>query len=816
MLRNILLTSLRNLKRNKVNTLINVLGLAVSIACSLSIYAFVRHEYSFDHFHQKADRTYRVVEHYQSPDGLAKQGYATFPLAEAVREEVPEAALVTQVFNELDAIVKVPDGAGNYKLFEEDEMAYADHYFIQTFDYTFLAGKPEQLLRTAEEVVLTRTLADKFFGNEFQNRYAALLGKSLIINNTSYQVSAVIEDVPRNSNVTFRLLLPYLSFERKHPSRASNWDSTNSGSYVFVTLEEGQNAEQVERYFPNLISKYYDVETASRKSYHLQPLADVHTNEDYGGTVYATPSVLITAFLVMGIIVMLTACINFINLATAQSVKKAKEIGIRKALGSLRRQIIVQYLSETLLLTLIATLIGLWMAQEFIYAFNSYLSTVIDFGLKLDFTAFYFLVALLLLTALAAGYYPAHVLASFRPAQALRQSISDRSSGFAGKFSLRKSLVVVQFMISQILLIGTIVVAAQMRYAYESDLGFRKDNMIMAYLPENDWQKVETFRQELSGYSDIQHYSFFSAPPMSSSNSWNSFYNPGDPGGEKFNLLNKYIDPHYLSTFDLELIAGRNLTENDRVFLDDSIRQFNALVNEEALRTLGFASAEAAVGNVVKDGGGREIMIVGVLKDFFTTSVQNKIEPCILSYLSNNPNWVALHLHEAKNANELTYLRDTWERLYPEHFYSAYTMTDYFEIGAFYVIEDVMYQAFRIFAFLSILIGCMGLYGLVSYLSLQRQKEIGVRKTLGAGVSHIVILFSREFTMLVIIAYLIAAPLGYLAMQAWLETFAYRIDLSPWYFVLAFIASLMIAWMTVGYKSFNAAMRNPVDSLKSE
>lgn len=815
MFKNTLLTVIRNLKRHKVNTFINVVGLAISIACAISIYAFIRHEYSFDHFHSKADRIYRVVEHYQSPDGLIKQGYVTFPLASAIREDIPEASLVSQVYNHLDAVVKVPTDNSNHKLFEEDEMAYADPFFLQVFDYNYLAGNAEQALEASEDVVLTRKLADKFFGNQYEGRYTELIGKTLLINKHPHEISAVIEDIPRNSNVTFNLLLPYQTFESLNKGWVDNWDNTNSASYVFITTEEGQKPGEVEKRFPQLVSKYYNEKIATRKSFHLQPLTDIHTNEDYGGTAYATPSVLITAFLVMGFIVMLTACINFINLATAQSVKRAKEIGIRKTLGSLRRQIIVQYMGETFALVAIATLLGLWMASEFVEAINRYLSVVIDFGLQMDYTVFYFLLALLLFTILAAGYYPAHVLSSFRPTEALKQSITAKNTGFGSKFSLRKSLVVIQFVISQILLIGTIVVAAQINFAREGELGFRKDQMIMAYLPDNDWQKVEAFRQELSSYSDIRNYSFFSAPPMSGSNNWDSFLNPADPNGEKHSLLKKSVDTSYIQTFDLELLAGRNLTESDKVFLDDSTQRFNALLNEEAVRTLGFTSAEAAVGNVIKMGK-QEVLVAGVLKDFFTTSLQQGVQPCVLSYQTYNPNFVALHLYEAKSVHEIPYLKTIWESLYPNQFFTAYTMQDYFVYGAFYVIEDVMYQAFRIFSFLAILIGCMGLYGLVSYLALQRQKEIGVRKTMGASVQHITYLFTREFTLLVVLAFLIAAPVGYFAMQAWLQTFAYRIDLNAWFFVGAFATSLFIAWLTVGYQSLLAAMKNPIDSLRSE
>ncbi|WPP50869.1 ABC transporter permease [Catalinimonas niigatensis] len=816
MFKNYFTTTLRNLRRNKFNTIINVAGLALSIACCISIYAFVKHEYSFDSYHRKAERTYRLVDQYRGANGIDYSGYVSFPVAKALRNDFPELETVTQVFNELNVIVQIPDEAGSTAKFEEDDLAYADAYFLKTFDYDILAGQTEGLLSTPDEVVLSRELADKFFGNQYRHDYQALIGKTVIVEKQPYRISAILEDIPRNTNVTFRMLLSFQAFEKLNPEWSSNWYSTSSGSYTFVTLPDNFPKQRLEEQLEGFVDKYFNEEAAERRTYHLQALADVHTDEQYGGTTYATPSVLIIAFVTMAIIVLLTACINFINLATAQSFKRAKEIGIRKALGSLKRQLIVQYMSETLLLTIIASLIGLYLAHEFVLAFNQYLSVVIDFGLQIDSTVIYFLIALSLLITFLAGYYPAHVLASFRPAEALKQSITAKNTGFAGKISLRKSLVVVQFVISQVLILGTIVVAMQMRYVHQRDLGFEKNNMMIVFIPENDQQKIETLRNNITAQSIVNHVSFNSGPPIAGSNSWTNIYNPQQGEAEKYGIEQKFIDPFYLETYDIDLIAGRNLMENDKVNQEDSAASPNILLNEKAIQILGFSSAEEAIGQTVKINNDQRAVVVGVVEDFFNATLHEDVHPCLLFYGISWGYTAAISLNETRAAHELTFVQDAWEALYPDHFYTAVSLNDYFEMNAFYIIEDIMYQHFKIFSFISIFIGSLGLFGLVSYLALQRRKEIGVRKTLGATVNQIIYLFSKEFTLLVFIAFLLAAPLSYFAMQAWLETFEFRIPLSGWFFVAAFISSLIIAWITVGYKSFTAAKSNPVDSLRNE
>ncbi|MGD1889411.1 MAG: ABC transporter permease [Cyclobacteriaceae bacterium] len=818
MLKNYLITTLRNFRRNSFSTVINVLGLTLSLACCIAIYAFIKHEYSFDNWHQKADRTFRVVGQYKAESGINYQGYVAFPMAEALREEFSEIELATQLSAGGSATIKVEQEGQSPRLFEEDEIAYVDKYFLQTFDYELLAGQFANLLSTPDEVVITQELADKFFGNEAKGEYEQLLGQMLIINQQPFQISGVLENVPRNTNVNFRMLLPLQDYIKRNESWIYDWGNHSSDWATFITLPQGYNAQQLESRLGILIEKNYTDDRADRRSFHLQALPEVHTDERYGGTMYATPSILIVAFVTMGLIVLLTACINFINLSTAQSVKRAKEIGIRKALGSRKRQIVLQFMGETFIITAVASLIAVVLAEEFTQAFNQFLSVVIDYGLELDISVFYFLIGLILVVTMLAGYYPARILSGFKPTEALKQSMSAKNTGFAGKFSLRKTLVVTQFIISQLLIIGTIVVSSQMNYVKERDLGFTKDDIAVVFIPQLEDQNLETFRDKIISQAAVTDVSFSTGPPMSSSNSWTGIYSPAQGEDERFGIEQRRIDSQYLPVFDIQLLAGRNLREEDRVLTSDSIDQYeyNVLLNEKAIAKLGYQSPEEAVGETVIVAGESKVTVVGVVEDFFNAPLQDEIHPLMLHSRGENVWMAAVNLATPQPVQQLSFVEESWKELYPDYYYSAMSLDEYFEYGAFYVIEDVMYQAFRLFAFLSIVIGCMGLYGLVSYLALQRRKEVGVRKTLGATVGHILYLFTKEFTWLVLLAFVIAAPLGYFAMKAWLETFAYQIPLTASYFILAFIVSMLIALVTVGYKSLRAATANPVDSLRNE
>ena len=816
MFKNYLLTSLRNFRRHKANTFINVTGLALSMACCIAIYVFTKEEYSYDRYHTKADHIYRVVGQFQGNEGINYEGSATYPLATALRNDFPDLPLVTQVVAHNEALLKTSDEASPVLTDTRrgKGLTYADEYFLRMFDHPLLAGDEKSILTTPDEVVLTQQLADQLYGQDYQNRYDELLGKTLIVNQEPYRISGIARNVPQNSNIVFDLLLSTKVYERGKPW-LEHWGNITSNWYTFVLLPESETPTQVETQLVAFKDKYLDEEEAAKQSYYLQALSDVHTDEDYGGTMYATPAILVSAFIVMGIIVLLTACINFINLATAQSVRRAKEIGIRKTLGGVRSQLMIQFLSETFLITLLAAGAALLLADWFVSSLNQYMSVVIHTELAIEITVVYFLLALCLAVTLLAGYYPARILSGFRPVEALKQSMTQQKGGFAGKFSLRKTLVVTQFVISQLLIIGTIVVAMQMRHMRSQDLGFRQDDMAVVFIPENDAQKLGAFRSQIARQAAVKQVTFGSGPPISTNQSWNGAYNPLRGEDEKYSIEQKSVDPRYLETFDIALIAGRNLREEDKRVPEDSLPGYNILLNERAVKIFGYGSPEEAIGQTLIDGGDNEATIVGVVHDFNNTSLQEEIHPSMLYY----GDWVgiaAIQLTEKQSIHQLSFIQDAWEETYPDYFYEAMTLDEYFENGALYLLEDMMYQAFKIFAFLAIIIGCLGLYGLVSYLALQRQKEIGVRKVLGASTPQIVYLFSKEFTVLVLLAFVIAAPLGYFAMQAWLETFAYRIELSVGYFALALLASIGIAWLTVGYKSIRAAVANPVESLRSE
>ena len=815
MFKNYLVTVFRNMVRNKVNTVINITGMAISIACCIVIYVFVKHEKTFDSFQSKADRIYRLVADSKGTEGVFFQGYTNFAAASALRNDFPDLETVTQVYTNNNAIVAITEPGAERKMFQENEMTFVDEEFLKTFDFKLLAGNRESILKSPDEVVLTKKLADKFFGNSYNDRYNELIGKSIVVNKLPYKISGILKDIPRNTNITFRMLLPIKVFFRENKNLVNNWKETYSASYTFITLPKNYSPARFDAALVPFKNKYLDKEDAAQQTYHIQPLSEVHTDEKYGGTLYATPSILIIAFIIMGVIVLVTACINFINLATAQSLKRAKEIGIRKTLGSRNWQLLVQFMSETMLVVVIAAGLAIFLADRFLDAFNQYLSFIVDIGLHIDRTIIVFLSTLILVITFLAGYYPARVMAGYQPIQALKQGIKAKNTGFGNRFSLRKVLVVTQFTFSQFLIIGTIIVATQMKFFHNRNLGYRKEGILTLKMPENDPQKLSVFRNQVMSQAGVYNVSFNSGPPTSASNGYGDISRKENVK-ERFSMERKFVDPYYLSTFDIGLVAGRNLQESDKVLLSDTSKTYNALVNEKTIQTLGFKNPVEALGQQVVVNQNERVTIVGVTKNFHNVPLQRDVENCLLFYGTNWRDMASIHMRFDNAPDKLSFIKNTWQSLYPDYVFKASTLDDYIHDSAFYVMEDIMYQAFKVFVVLSIFIGCLGLYGLVSFLSIQRQKEIGIRKVLGASSKVIVYLFSKEFVWLVVIGFLIAAPLGYLAMDSWLQNFNNRITLTAGYFMIAFAASLLIAAATIGVQAFKAANANPVKSLKTE
>ena len=591
MIKNYLTIALRTLTRNRVTTAINLIGLSVGIACCVVVYVMVKHEYTYDNFHTNADRIYRVVSQTQEPSGIVSQGAVCFPMAEALRENFPVVETATQVYARSTGVIKYWNNEGEEQRHQAYHLAYADAHFLETFSYSLLAGHRPSLLQSPDEVVLTRILADRIFGTDYQDRYDKLIGHTLEINQQSYQVSAILEDVPDNTNVYFHLLLPIEAFMAENPGWTSNWASVPYASNAFLTLPKGYNPEQLEVALNQIKHNYLNDDLAQRRTYHLQALTDIHTEARYGGTFFATPKPLLLALISMGLIVLIAGSINFINLSTAQAIRRAKEIGIRKTLGGRKRQLIFQFLGETAILCTIAALLATGLADLFLDAANQYMAPLaryVPMSFELDATIVYFLVGLVTIITVIAGYYPARVLASYRPVQALKQSVRAVDVGFASKFSLRKVLVIVQFTIAQFLLLGTIVVATQMDFFREQDMGFAQEGIMVVRLPNWDQAPMEQFRQELQNIASVEQVAFCSSTPTSRNKNFNEVYATAFGSAEKYQMEQKIISPNYVSLFELSVVAGRNLQEAD--YVPDSVNHQKVLLNETAVKTLGFAT----------------------------------------------------------------------------------------------------------------------------------------------------------------------------------------------------------------------------------
>ncbi|MEO9022016.1 MAG: ABC transporter permease [Ginsengibacter sp.] len=809
-------TTFRNLWRNKLNSIINITGLAVSIACCIVVYVLVKHETTFDNFNSKADRIYRIVFEDKTARGTDYVGSSTFALAPALRNDFPNLETVTQVFSKINAIIEIPGKNGSRKLFEEKQLTYTDPEFFKTFDISLLAGNIHNLLSNLNEVILSKDLADKYFGNDFHSNYNALIGKTIIVNKNPYRISAIMKNMPSNSNVACNMMLPFAVYASENEKGVHDWRENYGHSCTFVTLPKGFSPQQFDKNLIAFKNKYLDKESAAQETYLAQPLEKVHTDTSYGGTLYATPAILLIAFIAMAVIILLTSCVNFINLATAQSLNRAKEIGIRKTLGSRKWQLILGFMCETFLLVAIATVIAVALSSWSLNAINQYLAFIIVFDLHFDYTIFFFLTALALIITILAGFYPAKILAGYKPIEALKNKIKAKNAGFANRFSLRKGLVVTQFLITQLMIICTIVVASQIKYFYNKDLGYRKTGIETVEIPSNDQRKIDVFRNQVMALAGVKNITFSSGPPTSAITSSTEIRLPSSPAKDNISIERKFVDEHYLPTFNIKLVAGRNLQQTDKVFLSDSLSNYNIIVNEIAIKSLGFQNPNDALGKTILVDDKKHATIVGVTANFDNASLQQENTPVLMF---NCTNWVAMasiEMNTTSNAGTIASIKKSWESLYPDNIFSAMTLKGYIKHKAFYLIQDIMYKGFNFFVLLSIFIGCMGLYGLVAFLALQRQKEIGIRKVLGASVKGIVFLFSKEFIWLIAIAFVIAAPLAYLAMNAWLQSFANRIEIHVSYFLIAFLLSLFIAGITVGYQSVKAAVANPVDSLRSE
>lgn len=791
MLKNYLTIALRNLLRNKVYSVINITGLALGVSACLLLLLVVRNELGYDSFHTKADRIYRVTL-----NALDFNSNISLAVAPAMRNDFGQLEQVTQTYYQHDGMVEVDGNRYNEKNF-----SYADEDFFKVFDYEWIAGDPKKALQEPNAVVLTQSIARKYFGDKNP------MGQTIKLNNRyDLQVTGLIKDVPSNTHFPLIFLASWKTIEKEFKNGMANFWNIPGGSYLYILLPENYAITQLETGIKPFLRKNWGEEVEKAANMPIQPLRNIHFDQRYINNII-TPTGKDTFYALAGValFIIVTACINFVNLATAQAIKRSKEVGVRKVLGAQRVELIWQFLGEVTFLILLSVFIALAITSLALPVMGQYLDIQINAAQLIEPSFIAIIVALILLMIALSGIYPALVQSGFRPVLALKNKITATS----GKgLTLRKGLVVVQFCISQILIIGTVVVASQMDFFRNQNLGFNKEAVLTFGLPSDDKNKREMLRTELSGNPAIREISFASGAPAYTNN-FTSFHSK-EAGLEEDDVTElKFVDENYMDMFGFELLAGKAITESNK---KDSI--FNIVVNETLIHKLGITNPEEALGKYITINGDLTVPIMGVVRDFQSESKHKKIRACVMAYLPDAFGQVSVRIQPEQMRQTIETIEKLWSAAFPEFLFEYEFLDEH--IDSMYKQEERMYMAFQLFSSIAIFIGCLGLYGLVSFIALQKTKEIGIRKVLGASVWNIVYLFSREFAGLILISFLIAAPLAYYMMYTWLQNFAYSINIGWSVFVIAVILSFTIAALTVSYRSVKAALINPVRSLRSE
>lgn len=811
MLKNYLTIAYRNLRRNKLYAALNISGLAIGISACLVIYLIVSFELSFDTFHPDRNSIYRVYSQFSGTYAAFNPGVpAALPAHLRTQDTGIEASAA---FHTLYAGVSLPGGEKKFEA-QGDIIVTQAEYFDVFGSYTWLAGTPETSLKAPFQVVLTESKAKIYFGDMAREK---ILGQIIHYNDTlRVSVSGIVKDLPKPTDFIFNDFISFSTINRcwlKERINLNNWESTYSASQLFIKLAEGTEPHKIKSQLrtAEIIYTQKNKEADWRVTYHLQPLSDFHFNTDlkiYDRSRTAAHLPTLHMLVAVALLLLLIAAINFINLITAQAVKRAKEVGVRKVLGGTRPELIKQFLSETMLITTLSVGVSLLLAKLALSAFEEFIPKGVALHLSDSFTLAFLFLTIVVVSVLS-GLYPAFVLSSFAPALALKNQ-AFVLSGRTRSAYLRKGLIVFQFSFAQILIVGTIIMAQQIDFMLSKDMGFNQDAIITFNAPWHKPEKRFILKQELSKIPQISTLSMHNQPPASAGYSTSIF--EFDNGKEilKHNVYRKSGDTTYIHLYNIGLLAGRNLQPSD------TVREF--LINETYARQLGFAQPAQAVGKILNYEG-RYLPIVGVVKDFHIQSLHKAIEPVAIATHTNSSFDFSLKLSiKGKQVKDfktvISQIEERWNRLYAEEKFN-YTFLDE-SIAKFYEAEQRSAKLVTTATGIAILISCLGLFGLAAYTAQTRTKEIGIRKVLGAPLSGIVTLLSKDFLRLVLLANVIAWPLAWWGANKWLDGFAYQIDIDPWIFISSGIVALAIALVTVSYQSIKSALMNPVKSLRNE
>ncbi|WP_338875162.1 ABC transporter permease [Spirosoma sp. SC4-14] len=797
---NYLKIAFRNLRLQRTYTLLNVVGLTIGMAGGLLIFLFVRYHLNTDRHHTNFDRIYRIVLDLHLDDGSVEHyPEAPLPMAKTLRTEYPQVEQAAFLASNRSLTVSIhrPGQAAPAHFLEHDGTALVEGEFFQIFDYQWLSGDSKTALREPNCVVLTKSWSRRYFGTSNS------IGRTLELDHKlTATVTGIVADPAQPTDTHIGLFISMPTIRQLDPDfNVNEWGQLNSPYRLYCTLKDNASAtaKQVEATFPDLSKKHFG-DVAHVFQFHIQPLADAHFDVDRVGGVIR-PSLLWSLELI-GLFLILTACINFVNLATAQAFRRSKEVGVRKTLGSSRGQLARQFLLETSLIVVMATALAMLVALLCLPVFNQWVHIQLSF--RPDALLLLFIGVLMGVVVLLAGGYPAFVLSGFSPDASLRGKLV---ASLAGGYSLRKGLVIVQFVVCQALLVGALVVMKQMSFIRQTDLGYRKDNVVIVNLPTAEERSWEAFKNDLRQYSNIKSVTLQYRPPSANVMNGGSFKFGAKKDWISFPVRERLADANYLETYNLQLVAGRNITESD------SIREY--VINETLLHKLGFRDPKAILGKRMQYYlSSVPLPIVGVVKDFHQKSLHDLIAPCFIASYPAMYKQVGIRMAGGSSEQTLAHIRSVWQRLYPNDVFEYEFLED--QLERFYETETIISTLVNTFALMAMAICGLGLYGLVAFTVGQRTKEIGIRKVLGASVASIVALLSGDFLKLVLVAIGLASPVAWWAMSKWLQDFAYRIEIHWWMFALAGLLAIFIAFLTISFQSIQAATANPVKSLRSE
>jgi len=806
MLKNYIKIALRTLQKYKGYTIINVFGLAIGLASAILIMLYVQDELSYDQHHQNKDRIYRITFQGKIRSSEIQSALSSNPMGPVMRNEYPAIEEMTRFRGTQKSVIRIGD-----RRYIEDNLYFADSSVFDIFTMPFIHGNPDKALSEPNKVVLTESIAKKYFGN------TSPIGKTIewVNGEIEMEITGVIEDCPETSHFQYDLLVSYMS---SGYYEVDMWLSTNV--YTYVLLQKGYTAGQMERQFPAMVKKYVGPqveeifgaswekfnEAGNAWGYHLQPLTDIYLRSELDNEIGKTGSINnVYFFSVIAFFLILIAAINFMNLATAKSANRAREVGVKKVNGSSRKQLILQFIMEAMMITFLGLLLSLVLVELALPFFNNLADKSLDIHYFQDPIFLLVLLGIGIVVGLMAGSYPAFYLSAFNPVAVLKGKLS----GGSKNSKLRGTLVVFQFIITIVLVVSTIVVSRQMHYINQKELGFNKEHVMVINRVSELGSEYDAFRQELLSHPNIQNASYSRNVPGGMTSS-TAFYPEGSTPQESMVIDFSATDPYYDETYGIEMAEGRFFSQ------DYSTDSLGILINEAAKRKFGFK--EAVGKNVVlmqgNEGEDIEFRVVGVMKNFNFRSLHHEIQPLIFYYINDHYSHLSVQMQPGQMQETIKFIQGKWEK-----FVTA-TPLDYSFLKndweAKYRQEQKVGTLFRAFSLLAIIVSCLGLFGLASFMAAQRTKEIGVRKVFGATVPQILRLLSREILILIAVATAIGWPLSYYFMNNWLQDFAYRISISWFVFILASAITLLVALLTVSYRALRAATANPAESLKDE